>query len=230
MEEQIIYDRTIFRVIHGSKAYGTSIPGSDTDEKGIALLDDPRYYFGFSRFEQKDSGWSDGADRQIYDIRKFFRLAMSCNPNIIEMLFVDPSDHIIVSDEGRRILAARRKFLSRRAALTFSGYAFSQLKKLRARVASGKPPKHKHSMHLVRLLKMGREIVETGEVIVRRPDHERLLAIRLGHYHLDPLIKWAEKESAAVRAMLTEGKSPLPVEPDKDYLESLLISLIKEAL
>jgi len=38
----------------------------------------------------------------------------------------------------------------------------------------------KHAMHLIRLLRMAREILETGVVHVKRPDAEELSAIR---YH-----------------------------------------------
>jgi len=50
----------------------------------------------------------------------------------------------------------------------------------------------KHAMHLVRILRMGREILTTGKVIVRRPDAEELLAIRNGKWSLDELLEYVE--------------------------------------
>lgn len=95
MDEQQINKYTALKVVTGSRAYGTNLPDSDYDEKGIAVIPDIRYYFGFHKFEQKDSGWSDGADRQIYDVRKFIHLALKCNPNIIKLLFTPQSNFLV---------------------------------------------------------------------------------------------------------------------------------------
>lgn len=120
--------RTVLLVRHGSHAYGTSTPESDEDFKGIAIA--PRsFYLGFvNGFEQQELK---DPDTVIYDIKKFFTLAAACNPNIIEVLHTDPEDHILVSGIGKEILEHRNKFLSKRARFTFSGYAASQLKRIK---------------------------------------------------------------------------------------------------
>jgi len=112
-------------------AYGTNIPSSDIDEKGICILPDPSYYFGFNSFEQKDKGWQDGCDRNIYDIRKFISLALTCNPNIIEVLFVDEEDILYIDNLGNKLRKNRDIFLSQLAANTFTGYALSQLHRIK---------------------------------------------------------------------------------------------------
>jgi len=116
MDEKYILENTIYRVRHGSMAYGTNIAGSDIDEKGICILPDPSYYFGFNNFEQKDKGWEDGNDRVIYDIRKFIKLALDCNPSIIEILFVDEKDILHIDAFGKLLREKRDIFLSRKAA------------------------------------------------------------------------------------------------------------------
>src|ERR1700722_856736 len=123
--------RTPLLVRHGSHAYGTSTPESDEDIKGIAIA--PRsHYLGFVHsFEQAEIKAPKDPDTVIYDIRKFFTLASACNPNIIEVLHVDPKDHVIVSAIGEELLEHRDKFLSKRARYTFSGYALSQLKRIK---------------------------------------------------------------------------------------------------
>lgn len=128
--ESDLLDQTIYLTIHGSRAYGTHRPDSDRDERGICILTDPRYYYGFQKFEQKDSDWSDGCDRVIFDIRKFVELALDCNPNIIEILFVNESSLLKVTDKGRMLRENREIFLSQKAAHTFVGYAMSQLHRL----------------------------------------------------------------------------------------------------
>jgi uncharacterized protein len=49
----------------------------------------------------------------------------------------------------------------------------------------------KHAMHLIRLMRMGLEILETGELLVRRPDAEELTAIRDGALSYDELMEAA---------------------------------------
>ena len=56
----------------------------------------------------------------------------------------------------------------------------------------------KHASHLVRLLRMCREILETGEVNVLRKDSEELRAVRKGGITYDELVDWAEKEDLAL--------------------------------
>jgi predicted nucleotidyltransferase len=73
-------DRTIYLTRHGSHAYGTNIPSSDIDIRGIAIAPKP-FYLGFSKVfeqaEQKDP------DFVIFEIKKFFKLASVANPNAI---------------------------------------------------------------------------------------------------------------------------------------------------
>lgn len=71
------------------------------------------------------------AEGTIYDVRKFIRLASQCNPNILDSLFCRDEDLLICTPAGRKLRDARKIFLSRKALHTFSGYAFSQLKRIK---------------------------------------------------------------------------------------------------
>jgi len=128
---QWLKDRTIFLTKHGSHAYGTSIPTSDEDFRGITIPP-IQYFMGYlEQFEHVEFyRQQHGVDMVIYDIRKFFKLAADCNPNIIEILYTDPSDHLLITGVGEKLLTYRDQFLSRKAKYTFSGYAVSQLKKI----------------------------------------------------------------------------------------------------
>jgi predicted nucleotidyltransferase len=123
-----IPDNTIYLVRHGSWAYGTNVASSDEDFKGVAIPTKPYFLGSQFRFEQAELK---DPDTVIYEIRKFFNLAAQCNPNIIEVLFVDPSDIIHLDDIGEEILANRDKFLSKRVKHSMSGYAMSQLKRIK---------------------------------------------------------------------------------------------------
>ena len=133
---------TILYVRHGSHAYGLATPESDEDFKGVAIPP-VEYYLGFvNRFDQAEIK-SDNQDSVIYNIQKFFKLAADCNPNIIEVLWVNEEDQLIVTDAGRTILDHREKFLSKKALYTFSRYAMSQLKRIkRHRKWLLEPPTH----------------------------------------------------------------------------------------
>lgn len=127
----------------GSHAYGMATPTSDLDIRGVCIP--PKDYFlGFAKtFEQIEI--KGDPDVVIYDIRKFFRLAAECNPNIIEYLFVDQSDWVIKpAREWLQILEHRQAFVSRKAKHSFSGYALSQLKRIQThRKWLLEPPTHK---------------------------------------------------------------------------------------
>lgn len=345
-----IHDRTILLTKHGSHAYGLATETSDLDLKGVAIP--PReYVLGFVKnFEQLET--REPCDMVIYELRKFCRLAADCNPNIIEVLWTDPSDHLLRTPLGDKLVEARASFLSRKARHTFSGYAMSQLKRIKThrRWLIGPPEaqptrgefglpertvipadqlmaaesqirkqveawdvdlgeldqatriqlqarwtevltemslvgdaqwraagrtlgyddnflellererryktaqdewrqfndwkakrnparaaleaKHgfdtKHASHLVRLMRMCREILETGQVWVKRPDHEELRAIRAGAWDYDRLIEWADAQDKLMGE--AEKNSPLPKSPDRDALDRLCVELVEASL
>ncbi len=118
----------IFLTKHGSHAYGTNIETSDIDYKGI-IVPPKEYFLGFNKhFEQFESN---DPDIVIYDIRKFFKLAADCNPNIIEVLWTDPKHHVVVNEVMTELFENRHLFLSKKCRYTFCGYAVAQLKRIK---------------------------------------------------------------------------------------------------
>jgi len=85
----------------------------------------------------------------------------------------------------------------------------------------------KHGMHLVRLLRMGREILATGQVRVWRGgiDQDELQAIRAGAWPYEQLVEWADREAAALRALVKQEQTVLPAHPDLDALDGLVVEL-----
>lgn len=81
----------------------------------------------------------------------------------------------------------------------------------------------KNIMHLVRLLRMSREIAENKEFIIRRPDAEYLKSIRKGEVDLQEIIDWAEKEIKLIDILFKE--SSLPENIDKNFVNDLLIDI-----
>lgn len=86
----------------------------------------------------------------------------------------------------------------------------------------------KHAMHLVRLMRMCREILAEGQVYVRRPDAQELLGIRAGAWTYDQLIEWADKQDAEMESLYKDSK--LPNKPRLAEIDALCLELVEEAL
>ncbi|MDB4277990.1 hypothetical protein N9917_00005, partial [Deltaproteobacteria bacterium] len=90
----------------------------------------------------------------------------------------------------------------------------------------------KHGAHLVRLLKMAREILETGKVNVWRGDidREELLAIRGGAWDYDKLVDWAETEDKALQDLYKQRKYVVPGAPNRKGIDALVCQMVEEFL
>lgn len=342
--------RTLYLTRHGSHSYGTSLPTSDLDIRGVCIAPKETYLGfgqGFEQATQKEP------DLVVFELRKFLGLACECNPNVLELLYTDPSDHLLVTPAWERLVEHRDAFLSKKAQHTFSGYALAQLKRINIHYAWLKNPilhapmradfglpekpvipsdqmaaaqaairkqldrwslkemdldpatiqavldntekalmemtgwawqekniqletaaaRHlgfstnfievlgqerrfdaamrnyanyltwqrernparaaleakygfdtKHAMHLVRLLRMCREILTEGVVRVRRPDAEELLAIRAGAWTYEQLIEWAAAEDKALKQAAEASK--LPWSADKKRVNQICVELV----
>jgi predicted nucleotidyltransferase len=344
-------ERTHYLTRHGSWAYGTNTPESDEDFRGIAIAPREFYFGAMHKFEQ---AVCNDPDLTIFEARKFVSLASQANPNVLEILFVEPSDQLQVSPLGERLLSMRELFITKRVRHTFSGYAASQMSRIKRHFSwlkhppAAKPerkdfglPEHtlvptdhlkaaqaaiqgkldrwsadyldgvepdariaitnrfaehlaelqvasvddlwpaaartlgmsdnlieamkrerayegakrewtnyetwkktrnpkraelealhgydtKHAMHLVRLLRMCREILTTGKVIVKRPDAAELLEIRRGAWAYEELVEWSERQDAELQVIAAESK--LPKAPDIERIDRELVAIVEDGL
>ena len=120
--------RIVYEVIAGSFMYGTNIPTSDKDTRGLfAFTKDEMDCMDSVKPSQEIS--DDKQDDKYYELKKFFELATECNPNIIELLY-PPKDCVnIMTPVMEAIMAERDIFLSKKSAMSFVGYARDQIKK-----------------------------------------------------------------------------------------------------
>ncbi|MCK6505398.1 nucleotidyltransferase domain-containing protein [Myxococcota bacterium] len=90
----------------------------------------------------------------------------------------------------------------------------------------------KHGAHLVRLLRMGREILEQGRVRVWRGDldGEELRAIRAGAWPYEALLAWAQEADAELDALLREGRAVVPARPDLGALDAACAELVARGM
>lgn len=116
----------LFKTISGSRAYGTFTPESDTDIRGIFIqsLDDILKYGYIDQISDVKN------DVVFYELKRFIKLAIDNNPNIIE-LFNMPKDCIIFKHPlyEKYIENNKDKFISKKTKFTFGEYASSQIRK-----------------------------------------------------------------------------------------------------
>ena len=115
----------VFETISGSKAYGTNLPASDTDIRGVFILPQTDLY-GLTYTEQVNDRTNDVI---FYELGRFVDLLSKNNPNILELLCA-PADCILHRNPIMDHLRLP-DFLSKLCRGTFAGYAVSQIKKAR---------------------------------------------------------------------------------------------------
>ena len=136
---EIAKKNKMLEFIVGSNLYGTTTPTSDKDYSGV-FMPDENMVFGFERADEVDlsvkSKRSDGkndenaVDIVLYEFRKFVKLALENNPNILEMIFVNPINVIFSNEYGEELLRHAHLFPHKGLKVKFLAYAFSQKHKM----------------------------------------------------------------------------------------------------
>lgn len=145
-ENKYLGDNIILLALGGSRAYGTNLPESDVDVRGIAINPSKQIFGLEGDFEQVVET---NTDTTIYSLNKMTKLLLNCNPNTIEILGCRPEDYIYITPYGQTILDNKKNFLSIRAIDTFGGYARAQYNRLEhALLGNGKNDEKKLNMLL----------------------------------------------------------------------------------
>jgi hypothetical protein len=118
----------------GSVAHGMYVPKSDPDsidDKDVmgVYVAPLEHYLGFGRrdvYEQWEGEW----DCVFYELRKFIRLLLNCNPNVLSLLWIKPNGIIYENPLGVRLRERRDLFITKKAFHSFTGYAHAQFKKM----------------------------------------------------------------------------------------------------
>lgn len=125
--------------IHGSEAYGLATDESDLDLKGAYILrrdallgyrDLPPEQVEFSPDPRTPGRVRGPHDAVVFSHQKLCRLGAACNPNVVEMLFVEERHVLKMTPLGERIRALGPPFLSLRARQTFGEYARGQVRRM----------------------------------------------------------------------------------------------------
>lgn len=144
-ENPILGNNVILLTYGGSHAYGTNVETSDIDIRGVTFCPNDTI-LGNGKFEQFEDH---ATDTVIYGLNKIVDLLLNCNPNVIEMLGCKPEHYFLLSEEGKALIANRKKFLSRRAIKSFGGYANTQLRRLQNALARDSYPQDEKEKHIL---------------------------------------------------------------------------------
>lgn len=109
--------------ISGSRAYGTDLPESDTDIKGVFYMPKTQFY-GLQQVNQVSD---EGNDQVYYEIGRFFELLSKNNPNLMELLATPPKS--VLFKHPLMEAVKPEIFLSKLCFQTFAGYAKTQIQK-----------------------------------------------------------------------------------------------------
>ena len=140
-------DNIILLGLGGSHAYGTNIPTSDIDLRGIAI----RSAYDICTNHNWEETVNTETDTTIYTIDKMFKLLAECNPNCIEILGLRQSDYLINSVTGEILLANEDLFLSKHCIKTFGGYATQQLYRLQQKTLVAMT-KEEYNNHIAKVI------------------------------------------------------------------------------
>jgi len=132
------YGKPIFLARTGSKLYGTNTPTSDDDFVGV-FIPNKKYLLGFQSADEVDcsvkskdesgKNTKDAIDIKMYALPKFLKLAADMNPNIVELLFVNEENILLLEDEFKIFMDNYELFVNQRVKYSFQGYAHQQFKK-----------------------------------------------------------------------------------------------------
>lgn len=231
-ENKCLSDRCILSMYRGSIAHGMYVPSSDPhsiDDKDVMSVCVPpvEYYLGLKQFgsrgtrEIKRGEW----DIVVYEARKMIGLLAKGNPNVLMALWLDDKHYLKVTEAGQLLLDNRDLFTGKHVYRSFTGYAYSQLKRMthfsfegymgekRKRLVEKFGYDTKNAAHLVRLLRMGIEFLTDGQMYVERHDAVQLLQIKHGEWTLERVQEEATRLFASAEQAYIESKLPAGTDP-----------------
>jgi len=219
-QEPFLRDHLLYLAYAGSRSYGTETAASDVDLRGIAFA--PwNMVLGLETYEQTIL---EVPDMVVYSLKKYMQLAIKGNPNILELLFIDRDDTLVLTTYGEELRENRQLFVTKKVFHSFGGYAIRNIRRLSERSAANYDGKD--ASHLIRLLQTGKELLTDGEMQVKRPNWQELLSIKRGEWPLDELLAYADKCFAEMEQ--AHERTRLPDEADREAIEALLIRLQTE--
>ena len=240
---QGIKEWSISIAYRGSIAHNMYIPNSIDDIDIIGICIPPlEYYCGLKEYGSRGTvEIKEGKlDIVVFELKKLITMLSSCNPNVLSLLWLKEEHYIHTTKAMKTLIENREMFLSKQVYNSFTGYAHNQLSNLNKDSYKGYMGEKrkklvdkfgfdvKNASHLIRLLRMGKEILSTHQVNVWREDREELLEIKTGKWPLQRILEESKKLFSECDELLE--KSTLPKRTDTDKISTLCSEIIKDFL
>jgi len=254
--KEVLVDNLILLGYRGSIAHNMYIPNTDPnsvddiDIMGVFLAP-KNFYIGLSQLKSENPQTIvikkeiDGVlwDCVYYELRKFVKMLLKGNPNVLGMLWLKSDHYLMVKDMGTHLLERKDAFVTRNVYHSFIGYANGQLKRMehyqtkgymgekRKRLVEKYGYDTANAAHLIRLLKMGIEFLRSGQLTVYRdPEGEdkSLMDIKRGKWPLKAVKNTAEEMFKVAKTAYRFSK--LPDKPDSNTAETLVIDILQHYL
>lgn len=220
----------ILKGVVGSTAYGMATDSSDVDRYGVFVV--PTLDLVGLEKPLESIVETKPEDLTMHELGKFAKLALNCNPSVLEVLWLD--DYEISTRAGAELVACREAFLSKaRVRDAYFGYATQQFARIKSRgdLSFSSDTRHrtaKHARHLMRLLSQGIDLYKTGVLQVRvAPD--RVAAFRdFGDRVAQGDLTTAEEVLGMAKYEWDQSHCALPTSPDRYKVDCLLRNIRRD--
>lgn len=227
---------TLLGGVVGSQAQGLAGPDSDTDYLEFAAAPSEDFWGLRPPTGKAASRVTSNPDCTVHEVGKACALLLSCNPSMMELLWLPPELYTtIYPGLGRELVELRPVFLSAHAVRSaYFGYAVQQFRRLENRTdgtfsSDVRTRTLKHARHLWRLLQQGYQVYSTGHLDVRLSE-DKIQACRqfAERAVVDPV--FAREELAAYESGFDTVTTPLPAVPDTATVDGWLRHVRRELL
>lgn len=224
----------------GSRAHGTNTEESDFDYAGI-VIPPKSYYLGLDSFNGFDTTGGknfkstfDTKDVTITHINKFVKEAMTGDPNVLDLLFLDPDQIIYKTHLGQMLIDHRHLFLSQHLKTRYAGFARNQMSRMEKtmsvvpELARDASYDTKAFMTGIRLMTSVIDILITGDYTTRRPNADVLLRCRNREFTYQQALDMY-KDCDDLLAIAGRNTA-LPKTVDRQKIDKLLIEINEHGL
>lgn len=135
LKKELFPDDLILLGYRGSIAHNMYVPNTDPDSiddidlMGVFMAP-ADHYIGLKQVKETREKFVDKYDVVHYEFVKFVRLLLNANPNVLSLLWLKDNHYLKMNAYGRGLIKHRDIFVSKKAYYSFTGYAYSQLKKM----------------------------------------------------------------------------------------------------
>ncbi|WP_425262966.1 DNA polymerase beta superfamily protein [Vibrio owensii] len=241
-------ENTIIAHYAGSLSYGTNHEGSDEDIRGVYVA--PKHVVNtpfYPRESYEVINVEEHEDAQLWELSKFIREIAGASPSYVETLFI-PEEQVIQKAPAFEFLRANSEiFITQKLAKGYMGFAESQFAKaVRSQQFVSNPGAvsnakreslikkfgydTKYALHSMRTLRMAGEILQSHEVVIKRPDALELVTDFVeGNLSFKDYFDKFQDELNLVR-LAVESPSSLPLDVDRKSAALLMVEAQEIAL